>query len=949
MKRHFHRWMMASVLMGSATLFPVQSAHAQLSNLDITTLIEGMRAEGMNELLMHLVQTENFQDPILREQVMINQHLLAQDRFNQLAQQAGDPQAAADLRRQGAEEFEKALAIRRKLIADYADHEQRPIWQTQLAMQLLSDFLEGMNQNAAQFHEFGVTTTRQKQAYEAAVIEALIQLEQADVRFFELQTRLAQEPDHTAKRVDTGLWDRMMEQFYNLRTQYSLAQARYYVWMLPDDSTYFKNLTGQFPRQRRTIAEERTRLLADARTVLERLITTRADANGIGDGTRALAGRVQVAQGQVDPGLALIEQVIAMNQPNLVGIEARLGKAFILARKNRYSEASAAVDHAGTHPLATANLLIRLLVTDTRHRILLEQADKAPAAQKAQAVAAAYAPYLTLMEDPALGDSAVSIRNYIQQRWASTISPTTDLSQVPPLVAAAMAQMLRSEGQNLMNQANTVFLDGDETRAAAMEQEARPKLQRAIQIADSLLARQDLSPAARSNAMYEKALGIYFSNRQDVARLIEAAGILIDLAEQLPDQPRAPDALTSAMGGILHPLFAQQIAQAQPGYERAMKLMVDKFPDLPATHNERLFYVVRVLAPQDLQEDIVRVLAPLPATHRDYFLSREQLVRSRLAIIRKAPADQQPALIESALDFARIAQDEATQAAGTLAGDAAMSVEHVAGDIRILRSDLLALSGKPAEAIEMLVNFEQEYAAYHDLIREALGKRILLRSEAGDLDAVRREASQMMQSFPDDAAPVIDQVLTGLDHQIERLRRQIAVELVPNQKLALEKQVSDISASAEQLARMLVDWALGKGFNEEEMLPFQLVLGKSMRLAGKADEAVAFLMPLYRKHGSDLDVLIETGEALFASSSKDNHIQSGEIFNTLIGGIPPENNVYPAVWWNAWMRRMQLMDRLNEQTSDIPIRVRQLELIDVELGGEPYKSELKRLSLKFSR
>ena len=48
-------------------------------------------------------------------------------------------------------------------------------------------------------------------------------------------------------------------------------------------------------------------------------------------------------------------------------------------------------------------------------------------------------PYLKLMEDPSLGSSAAAIRNYIQQRWASSISASTNMSQVPAVVAVSMA------------------------------------------------------------------------------------------------------------------------------------------------------------------------------------------------------------------------------------------------------------------------------------------------------------------------------------------------------------------------------------------------------------------------------------------------------------------------------------------------------------------------------
>lgn len=953
MKRRFSpirtRWTMtlALTLASLCTLVPAQKASAQLSNLDITTLIEGMRAEGMNDLLMHLVKTENFRDPILKQQIVINQHLLAQDRFNQLAEQAPSPQEALALRGQAADEFQLALEARRELIKTYNDNEQRPIWQTQLGMQLLGEYLEGMNQNASQFYEFGVPTSKQKNAYETAVVEALIQLEDADVRFFELQTRLAQEPDHVAKRVDTGLWDRMMEQFYSLRTQYALVQARYYVWLLPDDSEYFKDLGGKFARQRRTIADERKRLLAEALEVDQKLINTRAQANGILDGTRTLAGRIQIAQGQVDPGMILLDQVAQANQPTLVDLEAKLGKAFALHKNKRTSEAMSQLDQLSSQGLVTGNLLMRLLVVDARHRILLDISEKAPTAEKSKTLADAYDPYLKLMADPALGSSAAAIRNYIQQRWAANISPNTDLSKIPAIVAASMAQMLRSEGQNLVNQSLRAMADGDEAGSEQLAKEAAPKLERAQRIADDLLSRKDLDPTARANAMYEKALSIYFGNRTNIGKLVEAAGILTDLADQLPDQPRAGDALTSAMGGILRPLFAQQIPEAAPAYVRAMNVMLTKFPTLPATNNERYFYAMTVLLPQGKQQEAIDALLPVPSGHRDFYLSRQQIVRSRLAIIAQAEPEKRAALVAPVLEEVIALQGELEGAEAAATGEEAKTLDAVSGAVRIMRADLLSLQGKPSQAIQVLQNFEQDYTNDADLVREALGKRILMQAQSGDLAKVRNEASQMMASFPDDAAPVIDQVLTGLDNQIEKLRNARVDELVPSKQQAIDKQITDTSAAAQQLARMLVDWALTKGFNDDEMLPFQLVLAKSMRLAGNADEAVAFMLPLYNKYDNDLDVLSQTGEALYASAKKDNYIKAGEIFNTIISGVPPENGKYPAVWWNAWMRRIQLMDKLNEFTKDITMRVRQLEMTDPELGGEPYKSELKRLALKY--
>ena len=47
------------------------------------------------------------------------------------------------------------------------------------------------------------------------------------------------------------------------------------------------------------------------------------------------------------------------------------------------------------------------------------------------------------------------------------------------------------------------------------------------------------------------------------------------------------------------------------------------------------------------------------------------------------------------------------------------------------------------------------------------------------------------------------------------------------------------------------------------------------------------------------------------------------------------------------MRRLQIMDQLNEHTDDISLLVRQLEsLTDPNLGDQPYKAELIRLKVK---
>ena len=72
--------------------------------------------------------------------------------------------------------------------------------------------------------------------------------------------------------------------------------------------------------------------------------------------------------------------------------------------------------------------------------------------------------------------------------------------------------------------------------------------------------------------------------------------------------------------------------------------------------------------------------------------------------------------------------------------------------------------------------------------------------------------------------------------------------------------------------------------------------------------------------------------------------QAARYYNKLIQGRRRQQG---DLFWNAWRRRLQINDRLNQQTEVIPRRVRQLRMtVDENLGGDPYQSTLKGLADK---
>ena len=233
-----------------------------------------------------------------------------------------------------------------------------------------------------------------------------------------------------------------------------------------------------------------------------------------------------------------------------------------------------------------------------------------------------------------------------------------------------------------------------------------------------------------------------------------------------------------------------------------------------------------------------------------------------------------------------------------------------------------------------------------DLVRQALSKDIVVLAQAGDFGPLVNRAKTMMKLFPDDAAAVIDGVLTDLTRQIDRLRIDAHLGKLEREKQAMLKQAKSLSQAAQMLAELLLDWAVRQDMLKADLVPFELLLAKATRLAGKAGHAVEMLKPLLAQNPDDTELIFNMAEALFAIGDEPSLIQAAEHYDKLIVGMGPP---YPTTWWNAWLSRLKIMDKLNTSVADIPLRIRALELTDPNLGGEPYRSEFKRLQLKHAQ
>ena len=93
-----------------------------------------------------------------------------------------------------------------------------------------------------------------------------------------------------------------------------------------------------------------------------------------------------------------------------------------------------------------------------------------------------------------------------------------------------------------------------------------------------------------------------------------------------------------------------------------------------------------------------------------------------------------------------------------------------------------------------------------------------------------------------------------------------------------------------------------------------MLLAKAIRLTGKPDGAIDMLEPILKEFPNDPQVMHQMAEALFVKGDRQSLVRAATtVYDVLIQGLDGnEEPVLKRIWWNAWMRRLQVSDRLNE-------------------------------------
>ena len=816
------------------------------------------------------------------------------------------------------------------------------------------DYLQGLHQSAPLFAEFGVTTEAQQQALATAGPEALALLTDAKLRLFNLRGEVGRDPSRSSQLQSSGLFSRLFDEYDRRRTPYFLAQAAYLVARLPDDSSYYQNLGKQtnprIPDQQSTPKRERARLLDLADRELARFTGDLGGLSGVRDASVSLRARVMLARGRAEPALRLLDELLDGDDRGTAWLTAGLARAAAFWQEGKRESAIDGLNRLRADPTVSGDLRYGLLVTDMTHRLMLAHAQQLPPNKRDAAIARSYQPYLQLLAGPLPGEQVKALRQFIYQRWESTLGDPGQTETLPPVVRLAISQVLRKKGQRIIEELDGLVEREPDTDTDAddspLREQAGSMLERAIKLAGTLTGPQ-VDPAIRSQAMFNQAMAMHWTAPKDPVNRLKLTAILTDLADQMPDQPVAEDAIAASV------LLLRELHRVQPtppevkeAYERAAGVLFSKFPTSAAADGERLYYGYAVLQAAGRYRDAIRMYLRVPFDHDDYFQAQRQLLISLSALYKQSEPTAGPRVRRELSAAMKRVTTEAQQVQDSLVNpDRARSARRAAATARLIGAEL-ALGDREFDAVlKNLDGFERAYPGEDDLISQALEYRIVALTDAGRHEALAVEAKRMLEDYPDQAASVIDHVLSQAELRIERLQVKAATADSVTRKSLLDKAQGQARAAAV-LSGFLLDWANTQSLDAGRLLPFELIRAKTLRLSGQVQPAAEILRQLIHDFPDDAQVMLEYAQTLYDRGDEDSLIEAVRWYDRLITGL---GQPFPKEWWVAWMRRLQINDRLNEGTEEIPLRVRQLRMTDPNLGGPVTKRELERLEYKYSR
>lgn len=631
-----------------ALAFCASPTLAQLKSLRTADdqFIQGLREQGMSDLLGHFEKVFPPEDPIaLLALKVANNEFLADDQLRRAseANANGDVQQAIDLFNQSKAAFEQVLAAQRQLVTDHADDDRIPLWQTDYAEMLLDRYLPRYHRNVAWAYEFGQPLPEEAAAFESAMVEALVATQDAYRAFDMLMVRAGQDAKLRPKLEEMGVWYTLQD-YRRLNGPYWFGMAAHGVSLLPDDHSYFKDKPlGNVQKADPAAEKERLR---------DRVLNAFAGALENDDRTKLTAtmmpGRSYVWSSKVsniDIGIEdHLEEVIKQSADSQQGYLSTLSKAAGLWNTKDANERKTALEileGMDRHPYVRADgtVVSRLLAADLMFKLLNKQASEALPSKQPELIAKAYErAYVPLIEN----DEDTRFKNILFDRWASTVKDSDDPSKLPATVRMGIGERLTQQGGALAQQVAATPLPNIPAQLAQWKQQkeqAAQVLTRAKRFNETLTG-EGLAEAVLGRGIYNLGMNLYWLAELEKAAnsgqigwepYLEPAKLWISVATRAQSFAKAEEALQFGTG-LVWGMDNQQNSQAvlnvdiREQYKKAFELFNLNWPQNPMCHDNRLYAAFHLYEKQGDLDKAVEVYRLLPPGHRDYFQAKRQMV-----------------------------------------------------------------------------------------------------------------------------------------------------------------------------------------------------------------------------------------------------------------------------------------------------------------------------------
>ena len=263
---------------------------------------------------------------------------------------------------------------------------------------------------------------------------------------------------------------------------------------------------------------------------------------------------------------------------------------------------------------------------------------------------------------------------------------------------------------------------------------------------------------------------------------------------------------------------------------------------------------------------------------------------------------------------------------GQLQGDRAEpTLEQV-----MLASELMLARGHAHQAMANLDKIPLQDAMQSDSADEFINVRIRCLQACGRLEEARSLLGDSIKLMGDRGRPLLESTIDSMlreHHELMRKGRDDDADaLARGQLLQLGHILHDmIRISLEEADAMMT-------------------VGQVYMAAGMYEEALSLYDQLLAEGGPARPFLMGKAESLYGLGSREQLAEAMLIYRRLTTA----NEVRDGQWWLCELRKLQILEAVDGDDGKILARIRQLQLIDPQMGGAPVNREFRKLRDRIS-